>query len=107
MLKRITIFILLAAILINGCAAPPKPAARNDFEELCLALGKPDGKISKEELLAAVKDKEQAEKIFDMCEKNKEGLLTVEEAARQTWAIRELLRLTPPPKLSPQRGGRK
>ena len=107
MLKRITIFILLAAILINGCAAPPKPAARSDFKELCLALGKTDGKISKEELLAAVKDKEQAEKIFDMCEKNQEGLLTVEEAARQTWAIRELLRLTPPPKLSPPRGGRK
>ncbi len=104
MLKRIIRFILLAAILINGCAAPTKPVTRNSFEELCLALGKTDGKISKEELLAAVKDREQAEKIFDMCEKNKEGLLTVEEAARQTWAIRELLRLTPPPKLTPPRG---
>ena len=106
-MKRVTLFSLLAAILINGCAASPKTATRSHFEELCQALGKTDGKISKEELLAAVKDKEQAEKIFDMCEKNKEGLLTVEEAQRQTWAIRELLRLTPPPKLSPPQGGRK
>jgi len=104
MLKRITIFIWLTAILINGCAAPPKPAARSDFEELCLALGNSRGKISKDELLAAVKDKEQAEKIFDRCQKNPEGLLTVEEAARQNWAIRELLRLTPPPKLTPPPG---
>jgi hypothetical protein len=107
MLKRVTLFSLLAAILINGCAASPKPAARSDFEELCQALGKTDGKISKEELLAAAKNKEQAEKIFDMCEKNQEGFLTVEEANRQNWAIRELLRFTPPPKVSPPRGGRK
>ena len=106
-MKRVILFGLLAAILLNGCATSPQPAARSDFAALCQALGKTDGKISKEELLAAVKDKEQAEKIFDMCEKNKEGLLTVEEAQRQTWAIRELLRLTPPPKLSPPRGGRK
>lgn len=107
MLKRIVIFILLAAISINGCAASPKPVADNSFEELCLALGKTDGKITKAELLAAVKDKAQAEKIFDSCEKSPEGVLTVEEAARQTWAIRELIRLTPPPRVIPPRGGGK
>lgn len=107
MLTRIVIFVLLAAILIGGCETPPKPADRDSFAELCLALGKTDGKISKAELLAAAKDKEQAEKIFDRCEKSPEGLLTVDEAARQTWAIRELLRLTPPPRLIPPRGGGK
>ncbi len=103
----ISIFILLAVILINNCAAPPKPNARSDFEELCLSLGKTDGKISKEDLLAAVRDREQAEKIFDMCEKNKQGVPTVEEAARQAWAIRQLIMLNQPPKLPPPRGGRK
>ncbi|MGA9755950.1 MAG: hypothetical protein WBV23_12510 [Desulfobaccales bacterium] len=103
----VSIFTLLVVILINGCAAPPKPNARSDFEELCQTLGKTDGKISKEDLLAAVSDREQAEKIFDMCEKNKQGFLTVEEAARQDWAIRQLLMLYLPPKLPPPRGGRK
>ena len=107
MLTPIVICIALAAILINGCSTPPKPADRNSFAELCLALGKTDGQISKDELLAAVKDKEQAEKIFDSCDKNQQGFLTVDEAARQTWAIRELLRLTPPPRLIPPRGGGK
>ena len=103
----ISIFILIVAIFINGCATPPKPNARSDFEELCQTLGKTDGKISKEDLLAAVSDREQAEKIFDMCEKNKQGFLTVEEAARQNWAIRQLLMLYLAPKLPPPRGGRK
>jgi hypothetical protein len=107
MLKRVALVSLLAAILINGCAASPQPAARSDFAELCRAIGKTDGKISRAELLAAARDKEQAEKIFDMCEKNQEGFLTVKEAERQNWAIRELLRFTPPPKVSPPRGGRK
>jgi hypothetical protein len=107
MLKRVALFSWLAASLINGCAVSPQPAARSDFAELCQAIGKTDGKISKAELLAAARDKEQAEKIFDLCEKNQEGFLTVEEAKRQNWAIRELLRLTPPPKVSPPRGGRK
>ncbi len=104
MLRRIAVFIALSALLINGCATTPEPEAKKSFAELCQALGKTDGKISKDELLAAARDKEQAEKIFDMCEKNRQGFLTVEEATRQTWAIRELLRLTPPPKLAPPVG---
>lgn len=106
-MKWVTLVSLLAALLIIGCAASPQPAARSDFAELCQALGKTDGNISKEELLAVAKNKEQAAKIFDMCEKNQQGFLTVKEAERQTWAIRELLRLTPPPVLTPPRGGRK
>ena len=105
MLKRLVIFISLTAILINGCATAPED--RDSFAELCQALGKTDGKISKAELLAAVKDKEQAEKILDQCELSPEGVLTVEEARRQNWAIRELIRLTPPPRLiPPKRGGK-
>ena len=107
MLKRVALFSLLAAILINGCATSPQPAAGSDFAELCQALGKTDGKISKAELLAVARDKEQAEKIFDRCEKNQEGFLTVEEAKRQNWAIRQLLQFTPPPKVSPPPAGRK
>ena len=107
MLRRIIIFIWLAAILISGCETSPKPADRDSFAELCQALGKTDGKINKAELLAAAKDKAQAEKIFDQCELSPEGVLTVEEARRQNWAIRELIRLTPPPKVVPPRGGGK
>ena len=82
MLKRVALISLLAVILITGCAASPEPVTRSDFEELCQALGKTDGKISKEDLLAAAQNKKRAEKIFDLCEKNKEGLLTVDEAER-------------------------
>ncbi len=66
MLNLVILISLLAAILINVCAASPKPATMSDFEELCRALGKTDGKISKEDLLAAAQNKEQAEKIFDL-----------------------------------------
>ncbi len=107
MLNLLVIIIWLAAILTGGCAAPSQPAAGDSFAELCQALGKTDGKISKEELVAAARDKEQAGKIFDMCEKSPQGVLTVEEAARQNWAIRELIRLTPPPRLTPPRSGGK
>ena len=108
-MKRIGIFILLAAILISGCETPPSPADRASFAELCQALGKTDGKISKEELLAAVaiKDKEQAAKLFDQCQLSPEGVLTVEEWRRENWPIRELLRFTPPPRIiPPPRGGK-
>jgi hypothetical protein len=107
MLKRVTLFSLLAAILLNGCAASPPSAARSDFAEMCQALGITNGKISKEEFVAGAKDKQEAEKLFDMCEKNRQGYLTVEEAERQNWAIREMFKLTPPPVLTPPRGGRK
>lgn len=107
MLTRIVSFILLAAILINGCETPSKPADQDSFAELCQALGKSDGKISKEDLLAVVKDKKKAEIIFDSCETNPQGVLTVDEARRQNWAIQELLRLTPRPRLIPPRGGGK
>jgi hypothetical protein len=106
-LNRIIRVILLVVILASGCATAPQSAARSDFEKLCRSLGAQDGKVSKEELLAAVQDKAQAEKIFDLCDANKDAFLTVEEAERRDWAIRQLLRLTPAPKLAPPPAGRK
>ena len=106
---RIIIFILLAAILTSGCETPSKPADQASFAELCQALGKTDGKISKADLLAsvAIEDKEKAAKLFDQCQLSPEGVLTVEEWRRENWPIRELIRLTPPPRVIPPRGGGK
>jgi hypothetical protein len=103
MLKQLIALISFAAILFSGCTSPPSPFDRASFAELCQALGKKDGKISKEELLAAVdlKDKEKAAKLFDQCQLSPEGVLTVEERRRENWPIRELIRLTPPPRVVP------
>jgi hypothetical protein len=109
MLKQLITVISLIAILTSGCATPPSEGDRASFAELCQALGKTDGKISKEEFLAAIpiENREQAAKLLDQCELSPEGVLTVEEWRRENWPIRELIRLTPPPKLTPPRGGRK
>ena len=108
MLKQVIAVISLASLLISGCATSPSEADRASFAELCQALGKTDGKITKEEFLAAVpaENRERAAKLLDQCQLSPEGVLTLEEYRRQNWPIRELIRLTPPPRVIPPRGGK-
>ena len=108
MLTRVFIAVCLGVLLIYGCTTSPSEADRASFAELCQALGKKDGKISKEEFLAAipVENRERAAKLLDQCELSPEGVLTVEEWRRENWPFQELLRLTPPPRvIPPLRGG--
>jgi hypothetical protein len=79
-----TIVILLAALLtVAGCAStmPPAPAqSKTDYNTLCHFVGKKQqAPISKEEFVSAAKDKQQAEKVFLMCQTKKDQILTQEE----------------------------
>ncbi len=108
MLKKLVIAIWLTFIFINSCATPFEPTDRESFAALCQALGKTDGKINKEEFLAAIpsEKRERAAQLLDQCELSPEGVLTVEEWRRENWQIRELMKLTPPPRLIPPRGSK-
>ncbi len=82
--------ILLGAVLILvlGCGgqanikATTNPQTSYEFRRLCLTLGAPDGRISREAFMAQAKDKDAAGQIFDACDVNRDLFVTEEEANR-------------------------
>ena len=81
-------FILAVLILaLASCGGPAKttttaPPASYEFRRLCLDMGIQGGKISREQFLAASKDKETAAQLFDACDVHKTGYLTEEQATQ-------------------------
>jgi Ca2+-binding EF-hand superfamily protein len=74
--------------LLAGCAplneqqAPmSQQAPKSEFRALCNNIAKSGGglKITKDEFLAASKDKDKAEKAFNMCDVKKQGFITEED----------------------------
>ncbi len=96
--------VLLPAVLllILGCASTPEPttdSSRQEFRRLCKSLGVKGDRISKEEFLSKVIDRESAAKIFEACDANKDGYITEEEArADYLESMKsQAIRLTTPP----------
>lgn len=77
-----TVILLVALLTVAGCASTMPPAAKSkgDYNTLCYFVGKKQqAPITKEEFVAHAKDKEQAEKVFLMCEPSKDQILTKDE----------------------------
>lgn len=97
-LKRV-IFFIIATILVYGCASTNEQITRSDFRAICQAVSpKGGGKISKQDFLAAAKDKEKAEEVFLMCDVNKDNYLTENEVweREKVKMMQNVLRLTEP-----------
>jgi Ca2+-binding EF-hand superfamily protein len=87
--------ILILGLLAGACATPQTETGGN-FSNLCRNVDTNlDGKISREELLASAKNKEEAATIFDLCDVKRTGAITYDEAARDN-RLQEVIRLTTP-----------
>jgi hypothetical protein len=99
--------IWLAAILMGSSLWVSGAAAKNAVAETGRVRGSAQsGRISQAEAGAGAQAREQAAKLLDTGGPE-QIFSTLEEAGRQTWPLRQLLRLTPPPQLPPPAGGKK
>ncbi len=95
---RILFLILTWGLLLSACASttPQTQTSQGNFGALCQNIDtNHDGKISREELLAAAKNKEEAATIFDMCDVEKQGSVTYDQASSNN-KLQEVIRLTTP-----------
>jgi Ca2+-binding EF-hand superfamily protein len=95
---RILVLVWTLGLLLSACAStsPQTQASGGNFAALCRNIDtNHDGKISREEFLAAAKNKEEAATIFDMCDVEKQGSITYEQAYREDM-LQEVIRLTTP-----------
>jgi Ca2+-binding EF-hand superfamily protein len=95
---KIALALLLAALLMAGCATPQDKQTQADRDALCAALDTDkDGKITKEEFMAKTNDKAKALEIFEQCDTGKKGYLTYDEVwSRRTTLPPEFIITTPP-----------
>jgi len=101
---KILIWVVAVTVLLGGCAATQTQASKKDYESLCAALDHDrDGKISKQEFQSGAKDKKEAEKLFQLCDANKDGYLDLEEYLQQKRTIHNVIELTPVPLVRPLR----
>jgi len=97
-LKKIILF-TVAAILMNGCASPDDQQSKKEYYSICNVIAKSGGgKISKEEFMAAAKDKEQATEVYKMCDPNNTGYITEDVAtdATKMRRMQQVIRMTEP-----------
>jgi Ca2+-binding EF-hand superfamily protein len=80
----IALALLLAALLMGGCATTEEKKAQAERDALCASLDlNRDGKITKEEFVARATDKNKAAEIFDKCDSGKKGFLTYGDVQSQ------------------------
>jgi Ca2+-binding EF-hand superfamily protein len=97
MLRRIAM-VVLAALLMAGCATTQDQGPKAEKDALCSDLdANHDGKITKEEFLARATDKSKASEIFEKCDSGKKGYLTYDEVWRQRVMLPpEIIMMSPP-----------
>ena len=101
---RIALVFMLAALLMAGCATPQDKQAQAEKDALCSALDtNRDGKISKEEFMARVTDKNKGLEVFQKCDVGNKGHLTYDEIWSQRMLLPPEITMTPPPTLRPVR----
>jgi len=98
----VLIWTLAMVVLLGGCAATQTQTGRADYESLCAALNTDrSGPISKQKYVSGAKDKQEAEKLFQLCDTNKDNYLDFEEYQKQRWVIYNMIQMPPPPTLQP------
>jgi hypothetical protein len=92
------IAMVVAALLMPGCATTQDQGSKADKDALCSALDvNHDGKITKEEFVARAADKNKASEIFDKCDSGKQGYLTYDEVWGQRVLLPpEIIMMSPP-----------
>ena len=101
---RIALVFMLAALLMAGCATPQDTQAQAEKDALCSILDtNRDGKISKEEFMARVTDKNKGLEVFQKCDVGNKGHLTYDEIWSQRMMLPPELMITTPPILTPRR----
>jgi Ca2+-binding EF-hand superfamily protein len=101
---RIALWLLLAALLMAGCATPQEKQAQSGKDALCAVLDtNRDGKISKEEFLARTNDKAKGLEVFEKCDTGKKGYLTYDEFWTQRMMFPPELMIYTPPVVRPVR----
>jgi Ca2+-binding EF-hand superfamily protein len=92
----ILVLILAMGLLVNCCATTTQEATPENFPALCRNIDtNHDGKITKEELLAAAKNKEEAASLYDLCDVQKKGHVSYDELS-QSNRLQQVIRLTTP-----------
>ena len=101
---RMIVFLLAVGLLVNCCeTTAPTPSAStlasSNFAGLCRGIAsKHGGKITKEELLAEAKNKDEASvlgALYDMCDVEQKGYITTDELSRSR-RLQDVIRLTTP-----------
>ena len=95
---RITLALLLGALLTAGCATTEDKQAQADRDALCAVLDTDkDGRITKEEFMARPTDTAKGLEVYEKCDTSKKGYLTYDEFwSRRTTIPPELIITTPP-----------
>lgn len=90
---------LMAALACASQAPAPTAATRAEFRQLCKSLGMEGDKLSRDRFLAQAQDKETAARLFDACDRNRDGLVTEEEVQPDYLESlkSQVIRLTTPP----------
>ena len=95
----ILVLVLAMGLLVNCCATPTQEITATNFAGLCQNIGlKHGGKITKEDLLAAAKNKDEAVTLgalYDLCDVQRKGYITSDELA-QSNRLQQVIRLTTP-----------
>jgi hypothetical protein len=97
----ILVLVLAMGLLVNCCATTQENQAitSNNFAGLCQNIGlQHGGKITKENLLAAAKNKDEAATLgalYDLCDVQHKGYITSDELARSN-RLQQVIRLTTP-----------
>ena len=95
----ILVLVLVLGLLVNCCATTTQETTQRNFTGLCQAIGmQHGGKITKEDLLAAAKNKDEAATLgalYDLCDVEHKGYITSDELARSN-RLQQVIRLTTP-----------
>jgi Ca2+-binding EF-hand superfamily protein len=101
---KIALTLLLAALLLAGCATPQDKQAQADRDAWCAVLDtNKDGKITTEEFMAPATDKAMALEVFQKCDTGQKGYLTYDEVWSQRMLLPPGLIITTSPVLRPVR----
>lgn len=103
-LGRIALMLVVASLLMAGCATTQDQKAQTERDALCSVLDtNHDGKISKEEYMARATDKNKALEVYEKCDTGNKGYLTYDEIWSQRLMLPPEILMTPPPLVRPVR----
>ena len=101
---RLVFLAVLAALVMSGCAITQEKKMSAEDLALCAALDKDgDRRITKEEFMARVTDKNKGLKVFEKCDLDRKGYLTYDEIRTRRMMLPPELMIYTAPVLRPVR----